>query len=156
MSRSHAIESATSPSLRRPTSQKQKEQALEHHLVWPIAFPQAEGAPEITLQHRLLLDIRQQSLIHLLLILCPVFANLLLLRLALVEESLLAALLIRLLVSRKVSFASDFVDSTVIDAFEIDGCLSRDYVAGIDAAEWHAVDFEWPSHEEHALVEDFE
>ena len=124
--------------------------------MWPIAFPQAKGAPEIALQHWLLLDIRQQSLVDLLLVLCPILADLLLLRLALVEESFLTALLVRLLVSREVPFASDLVNGAVVDAVQIHRSFGSDHVAGVDTPKWNTVDFEGSRHEHHTLVEYFE
>ena len=129
---------------------------LEHHLVWPIALTQAEAAAEIAHQHRLLLDGGKQRLIHLLLVLHPRPLNLILLLLALAEELLLAALLILLLVPREVFCPADFLDRGLVDVLDVYGCLGGDDIAGVDSAEWDAVDFEWTGDQEDALVEDFE
>lgn len=116
---------------------------LEHHLVRPVTVPQAELALEVFLQHALLLDALQQTLVHLLLIRRAVTARLLLLRLlALVEESLLAALLVRLLVAGKVLGLRNFVHGALVDAVEGDSGLGRNDVAGVDAAERYTVDLE--------------
>ena len=129
---------------------------LEDHLVWPVAFPQAEVARQITLQHRGLLDACQQRLVHLLLVLGAVARHALLLALALVEEGLLAALLVRLLVPREVALAADLVDGAVVEVVERHGGLGCDDVAGVDAAEGHAVDLEGAGHEQDTLVENLE
>ena len=135
---------------------------LENHLMRPIALPQAKGTPQITLQHGLLLDTRQQRLINFLLVLRPPTRNLLLLRAALttattlIKERLLATLLVRLLVPLEVVRAADFLHRGFVEPVERYGRLGRDDVARVHAAEWDAVDFEGAGDEQDALFERFE
>jgi hypothetical protein len=124
--------------------------------VRPVALPQAELSLEVLVEKSLLLDRLQQGLVHLLLVLRPLAADLLLLRLALGEESLLRTLLVRLLVALEVLGASSLVHGGLVDAVEGHGGLGRDHVAGVDAAERDAIDLEGTGNQKHALVEDFE
>jgi hypothetical protein len=130
---------------------------LEDHLVRPVALPEAEGAGKVALQELLLLNSRQNGLVHTLLVLSPTTCNLLLLRLlALLEETLFAALLVGLLVARKVLLVRHLLEGLAGNAFDGDGGAGGDHVAGIDAAEGHTVDFEGTGDQEDALGKDFE
>jgi len=125
--------------------------------VRPVALPQAELALQVLLQHRLLLNRLQQTLVHLLLVLRPISTRLLLLRLlALSKEGLFAALLVGLLVPGKILWLRDLVYGRAVEAFEGDGGLGRDDVAGVDAAKRDAVDLEGAGDEEDSLVKDLE
>ena len=121
-----------------------------------ITLPQAEAATEVRCQHLLLLNARQQRLIDLLLVLHPRALRLALLLLAVTEELLLAALFIRFLVPLEVIFTTDFVDGGLINALDVYRGLGGDDIAGVDSAEWDAVDFEGAGYEQYALVEDLD
>lgn len=130
---------------------------LEDHLVRPVTLPQAEVGAEVSLEQRLLLDSGQEGLVNLLLVLCALSSNLLLGRcLTLLEESLLGALLVGLLVSGKVLLAGDFRNSSRVDAVYGDGGLGGDHVAGVNAAERDAVDLEWAGDEQNTLLKNLE
>ena len=68
------------------------------------------------------------------------------------KESLLAALLVGLLVPGEVLRLRDLVYGGAVKAFERDGGLGRDNVAGVDAAKRDAVDLEGACYEEYTLV----
>lgn len=130
---------------------------LEDHLVRPVTLPQAEVGAEVSLEQRLLLDCGQEGLVDLLLVLCALSGNLLLGGcLTLLEESLLGALLVGLLVASKVLLAGDLGDGLRVDALDWDGGLGGDHIAGVDAAEGDTVDLEWAGDEENTLVEGLE
>lgn len=130
---------------------------LEDHLVRPVTLPQAEVGAEVSLEQRLLLDCGQKGLVDLLLVLCALSSDLLLgWCLALLEESLLGALLVGLLVASKVLLAADLGDGLGVDALDWDGSLGGDNVAGVDTAERDTVDLEWASHKEDTLVKDLQ
>ena len=115
---------------------------LEDHLMRPIPLPQSKAATKIATKHRLLLNSRQQRLINLLLILHARTLRLRLLLLTLTEKLLLTALLIRLLVPSEIVVSAHFVNCAVVDPLEIYARFGRDYVAGVYAAQGHAIDFE--------------
>ena len=131
-------------------------QYLKDHLVRLVALPQAPCALEVLGEESLLLDGLEESLIHLLLVRRPVRAGLLLLALALVEERILAALLVRLLVPRKVLWLADLVYGCLVEAVDSNSGRGGDDIASVDAPDGDAVDFERAGYEENALVEDFE
>lgn len=123
----------------------------------PVTLPQAEVGAEVSLEQRLLLNCRQESLVHLLLVLRALTSNLLLgWLLTLLEESLLAALLVGLLVAGEVLLAGSLVNGRRVDALNWDGGLGGDHIAGVDAAERNPVDLEWSGNEENTLIEDLE
>ena len=121
-----------------------------------VTLPQAPCALEVLGEQSLLLDGLEETLVHLLLIRRPVRAGLLLLTLALVEEGVLAALLVRLLVPRKVLWLADLLYRLRVDAVDSNRGRSGDDIASVDASDRYAVDFEGAGYEENALVEDFE
>ena len=127
---------------------------LKDHLVWLVTLPQAPCALQVLGQQRLLLDCLKERLVHLLLVRSPVRAGLLLLALALVEEGVLAALLVRLLVPREVLGLADLVYCLLVEAVDSNRGRGGDNVAGVDTSDGHAVDFEWAGDEEDTLVED--
>lgn len=130
---------------------------LEDHLVRPVTLPQAEVGGKVSLEQRLLLDSGQEGLVDLLLVLCALGSNLLLgWCLALLEESLLGALLVGLLVPGEVLLARDLGNGGGVDAVDWDGGLGGDHVAGVDAAERDTVDLKWASNEQDTLLKSLE
>jgi len=70
--------------------------------------------------------------------------------LALLEESLLALLLVRLLPG-KVLVTTDLLHRRVVNTADIDLCPGSNDVAGVDTSERNTVDLEWTSDEEDTL-----
>lgn len=121
-----------------------------------LALPQAEVACQVAHQERLLLDVGQQGLVHALLSLRPLGADLLLLRLlTLLEEGLLTLLLSAPVTSEELIRRS-LLYRGAINAGKVDlgGC--GDDVAGVDSAEGNTVDLEGAGNEEDALGEGLE
>lgn len=132
---------------------------LKDHLVWSVALSQAEGGAEVSLEQRILLDRGEQSLVDLLLVLGPVAGNILLhwlLALGTLEELLLAALLVRLAVPGEVLGLAGLANGCLVEAVERHSCGGGDHVAGVDAAEWDAVELEGAGDEKDALWQDIE
>lgn len=75
--------------------------------------------------------------------------------LALLEEGLLAGLLL-LLLANEVLGLGDLLNLLGVEARDVDAVRRRDDVASVDPADGHAVDLEGPRDEEDALVEGLE
>lgn len=120
-----------------------------------LVSPQAERRAQIRLQIGNLANVRNERLVHLLLVLYPLGINLLLLRLgiglALLEEGLLALAL--LLLARPVRVLARAVQHLVVHARDVDDRLGRNDVAVVDAAQRHTVGFVGAGDEEDALRE---
>lgn len=78
--------------------------------------------------------------------------NTYLLTLTLLEESVLALLLVALLPG-EVVLAANLLNNAVVDTADVDLGLGRDHVAGVDASERDTVDLEWTGDEEDTLWE---
>lgn len=123
----------------------------------PVTLPEAEVGGKVALEVVLLLDRLKDSLVDGLLVLGTAGGNLLLLGLlALLEESLLGALLVGLLVASKVVRVGDLLEGLAVEAVDGDGGAGGDHVAGIDAAERDTVDLEGTGDQEDTLVEGLE
>ena len=141
-----------------------------------VALAEAERGGKVAGEHVDLLDVRDERLVDGLLVGRPAAGNLLLLcimsvsppvhpftppapecssylgLLALLEESLLASLLLGLL-GGEVLRPRDLLNLGLVEAGQIDlhGC--RNDVSGVDAAEGNAVDLEGAGDEQNTLVE---
>ena len=127
---------------------------LEDHLVGPVTLPQGEVGGKVALEVVLLLDGLKNGLVDGLLVLGAAGGNLLLLGLlALLEESLLGALLVGLLVAGEVVGVGDLLEGLAVEAVDGDGGAGGDHVAGVDATEGNTVDLEGTGDQEDTLVE---
>lgn len=123
----------------------------------PVTLPQAEVGGKVALEVVLLLDGLKNGLVDGLLVLGAAGGNLLLLGLlALLEESLLGALLVGLLVAGEVVRVGDLLEGLAVEAVDGDGGAGGDHVASVDAAEGNAVDLERTGDQEDTLVEGLE
>ena len=130
---------------------------LEDHLVGPVTLPQGEVGGKVALEVVLLLDGLKDGLVDGLLVLGAAGGNLLLLGLlALLEESLLGALLVGLLVAGEVVGVGDLLEGLAVKTVDGDGGAGGDNVAGVDATERDTVDLEGTGDEEDTLVEGLE
>lgn len=130
---------------------------LEDHLVGPVTLPQGEVGGKVALEVVLLLDGLKDGLVDGLLVLGAAGGNLLLLGLlALLEESLLRALLVGLLVAGEVVGVGDLLEGLAVEAVDGDGGAGGDHVAGVDATERDTVDLEGTGDQEDTLVEGLE
>jgi len=130
---------------------------LKDHLVGPVTLPQGEVGGKVALEVVLLLDGLKNGLVDGLLVLGAAGGNLLLLGLlALLEESLLGALLVGLLVAGEVVDVGDLLEGLAVEAVDGDGGAGGDHVAGVDATERDTVDLEGTGDEEDTLVEGLE
>ena len=125
--------------------------------MWPVRLAKAEGRAQVIGQVSLLLDRGQERLVDGLLVLGAAGGNLLLLGLlALLEESLLRALLVGLLVAGEVVGVGDLLEGLAVEAVDGDGGAGGDHVAGVDATERDTVDLEGTGDQEDTLVEGLE
>lgn len=130
---------------------------LEDHLVGPVTLPQAEVGGKVALEVVLLLDGLKNGLVDGLLVLGAAGGNLLLLGLlTLLEESLLGALLVGLLVASEVVGVRDLLEGLAVKTVDGDGGAGGDHVAGVDATERDTVDLEGTGDQEDTLVEGLE
>jgi len=121
-----------------------------------VTLAQAERASEVAGQHIHLLDVGNQSLVDGLLVSGTAAVNLLLLGLlSLLEESLLARLLLGLL-GGEVLWLRDLLNLLVVEAADVDLVRGSDDVSGVDAAQGNAVDLEGTGDEQDTLVERLE
>ncbi len=147
---------------------------LPLHLMGLVALAEAERRGEVAWEKLDLLDVGDDSLVNGLLGCYPAARNLLLLYphvsatvllrpalssylclLSLLEESLLAGLLLGLLAS-EVLGGSGLGDLVLGDTSQVDLDGSGDDVSGVDAAEGDTVDLEGAGDEQNALVEGLE
>lgn len=120
----------------------------------PVTLPQGEVGGKVALEVVLLLDGLKNGLVDGLLVLGAAGGNLLLLGLlALLEESLLGALLVGLLVAGEVVDVGDLLEGLAVEAVDGDGGAGGDHVAGVDATERDTVDLEGTGDQEDTLVE---
>lgn len=120
----------------------------------PVTLPQGEVGGKVALEVVLLLDGLKDGLVDGLLVLGAAGGNLLLLGLlALLEESLLGALLVGLLVAGEVVRVGDLLEGLAVEAVDGDGGAGGNHVAGVDAAERDTVDLEGTGDQENTLVE---
>ena len=120
----------------------------------PVALPEREVGGEVALEVVLLLDGLKNGLVDGLLVLGAAGGNLLLLGLlALLEESLLGALLVGLLVAGEVVGVGDLLEGLAVKTVDGDGGAGGDHVAGVDATERDTVDLEGTGDQEDTLVE---
>lgn len=123
----------------------------------PVTLPQGEVGGKVALEVVLLLDGLKDGLVDGLLVLGAAGGNLLLLGLlALLEESLLRALLVGLLVAGEVVGVGDLLEGLAVKTVDGDGGTGGDHVAGVDATERDTVDLEGTGDEEDTLVEGLE
>ena len=123
----------------------------------PVTLPQGEVGGKVALEVVLLLDGLKDGLVDGLLVLGAAGGNLLLLGLlALLEESLLGALLVGLLVAGEVVGVGDLLEGLAVKTVDGDGGAGGDHVAGVDATERDTVDLEGTGDQEDTLVEGLE
>jgi len=121
-----------------------------------VTLAEAERGGKVAGEHVDLLDVGNESLVNGLLVSRPAAGNLLLLGLlALLEESLLASLLLGLL-GGVVLGLGNLLNLGLVDAGKVDLERGGDNISGVDAAEGNTVDLEGAGNEEDALVEGLE
>ena len=115
-----------------------------------LVASQAEGSTQVGLQIRDLADVGHDGLVDLLLVLDTLGIRLLLLlRLALLEELLLALAL--LLLTCPVLILAHAIQDLLVGAGDVDRSRGGNDIAVVDTAQWHAIGLERTSDEQHAL-----